>query len=95
MRVAAEIWRVELRRRSPEGWKRTGWGSRAVVRAFVGRASGAADLIFFSVDDTKVVHLVPAGDEEHSERLLAAARRDLLDLPSGEFARQWGFPPAT
>ena len=92
MQVAAEVWRVELRRRSRAGWKRTGWDARTFVDEFVSRSSGTADLIFISLDGTHVVHLLPVGDELESERMLAVARRELLDLPRRDFAREWGLP---
>ncbi|MCU1475629.1 MAG: hypothetical protein JWQ64_322 [Subtercola sp.] len=47
-----------------------------------------------ALDDARVAHLIPAGDETESERMLAAARRALLTSSPEDFAREWGIPSA-
>src|ERR1700710_461002 len=91
MTMAAECWWVELRARTPWAWKRTMGLSRSPVFDFCRTSSGLSDLIFISLADRHVVHLVAAGDDDESERMLGAARRGLLSSSVDDFAREWGF----
>ena len=91
MKMAAECWQVELRARTPHGWRRATLTSLKALREFVAAAPGTSDVIIFSVEDGHVARLIPAGDDFESERMLAALRRALLTCTSDDFARECGL----
>src|ERR1700712_852434 len=92
MGLAAECWWVELRGRTPRAWRRTLRHASVLAPGITWDSSGASDLIFVAVADLRVAHMLAAGDEWQSERLLLSARRALLSMSTEEFAHEWGIP---
>ncbi|MEA9985914.1 MULTISPECIES: hypothetical protein [Subtercola] len=86
---------MELRARTPWGWRRAIGLSQSPAFDFCRGATGLSDLIFVSLANTRVAHIVAAGDDEQSERILSTARRELLTSSADDFAREWGFPPVS
>ncbi|WP_188673772.1 hypothetical protein [Subtercola lobariae] len=83
---------MELRPRTPVAWKRSILNPAGVVFEFCRHSPDMSDLIVISLDDLRVAHLIAAGDDDESERMLASARRALLTSSPEDFAREWRIP---